>query len=292
MNSFLCLGGHVMKLFGHLFKLFGDAHEVIHRHRKQNAAQDKCNRNGEIKNCLRKYKCCFHARILHYFDRKQKSAAAKCYTFYMNKPLVNMAIKTLLIFVFLFNLAAGLYMPIIAIYITEHVIGATLTVLGISIAIYSIVKSIFQIPIAKRLDAKKGERDDFYVLLTGILLAILYSLGFLIIKNVSHLYMLQVLTGISDACIMASFFAIFSHHIDKDSQGFEWSLFSVGGQTLSAAVGGILGGYMSFHYGFSSVFILAASFNIIAALILILLFPYVKNFRLAEDYKQLKIGRQ
>ena len=35
-----------------------------------------------------------------------------------NKPIINKAIKTLLSFVFLFNVAAGLYMPIIAIYIT------------------------------------------------------------------------------------------------------------------------------------------------------------------------------
>ena len=52
-----------------------------------------------------------------------------------NKPLINKAIKTLLIFVFLFNVSAGLYMPIIAIYITQHIVGATLAVVGISLAI-------------------------------------------------------------------------------------------------------------------------------------------------------------
>ena len=197
-----------------------------------------------------------------------------------NKNLpVNTAIKTLLIFIFLFNVSAGFYIPIIAIYLRQHIIGMTLMSLGISTAVYSIVKSIFQIPIARKLDLKKGERDDFYVLLFGILMAIIYSLGFMFLENVYQLYLLQIFVGIADACIMASYYAIFSHHIDKESQGFEWSLFSVGGLTISAAIGGIIGGYIATNFGFNTVFILSSTFNIFAAIILIVLFPYVKNFR-------------
>ncbi|MEI7488684.1 MAG: MFS transporter [Chryseobacterium sp.] len=207
----------------------------------------------------------------------------------MNPPIINKAIKTLLIFVFLFNVSAGLYMPIIAIYITQNIVGATLEVVGISIAIYSVTKSLFQIPIAKKLDSMKGERTDFYVLFAGILLAVLYCVSFLFIKDTSDLYILQILTGIADACIMAAYYAIFSHHIDKESQGFEWSLFSVGGLTMSAAIGSLLGGYIASHYGFSTVFILAGSFNFLAAIILLALFPYVKNFRNTKGYKKLKI---
>ena len=116
-------------------------------------------------------------------------------------------------------------MPIIAIYISENIVGATLMVIGISLAIYSIVKSVFQILIAKKLDSTKDENNDFIFLLLGTFIAIIYSLGFLYIENTTHLYLLQILTGFADACIMASYYAIFSHHIDKDSQGFEWSLF-------------------------------------------------------------------
>lgn len=207
-----------------------------------------------------------------------------------NKLTINKAIQTLLIFIFIFNVAAGLYMPIIAVYLTENIFGVTLTVIGISIAIYSIVKSIFQILIAKKLDTFKGEKTDFIFLLIGVLISILYSLGFLFIKNEIQLYMLQILTGVADACIMASYYAIFSHHIDKESQGFEWSLFSTVGLTISAAIGGTIGGYIATRYGFNYIFILAAIFNFLAAIILISLFPYIKNFRHAKDYKNLKIN--
>lgn len=202
---------------------------------------------------------------------------------------INKAIQTLLIFIFIFNVAAGLYMPIIAIHLNQSVIGATLTTIGISIAIYSITKSIFQIIIAKRLDEFKGEKTDFIFLLTGIILAIIYSLGFLYIKNINHLYILQVITGVADASIMASYYAIFSHHIDKDSQGLEWSLFSIVGLTISAAIGSTLGGYLANKYGFNIIFILSAIFNTIAAVTLVSVFPYIKNFRLSSNYKNLKI---
>lgn len=207
-----------------------------------------------------------------------------------NKPIINKAIKTLLTFVFIFNVAAGLYMPIIAVYITQHVFGATLAVVGVSIAIYSIVKAIFQIPIAKRLDSMRTEKGDFYVLLVGILMAIIYSFGFMLVKNVWHLYVLEIFTGIADACIMAAYYAIFSHHIDKDSQGYEWSLFSVGALTISASLGALVGGFIVTQYGFSTIFILAAMLNAIAALMLVILFPYLKNFRHKKDYKKLVIN--
>lgn len=207
-----------------------------------------------------------------------------------SNPKINKAIKTLLIFIFIFNVSAGLYMPILAIYLNQNILGVTLTAIGTSIAIYSIVKSIFQVAIAKKLDTIKGEKTDFLFLLAGTLIAIAYSLGFLFIQNVNHLYLLQVLTGIADACIMASYYAIFSHHIDKESQGFEWSLFSTVGLTVSAAIGSTIGGYIATRYGFDRVFILAAAFNLIAALMLIVLFPFVKNFRLPKDYKNLEIN--
>jgi len=105
------------------------------------------------------------------------------------------------------------------------------------------------------------------------------------------LYVLDVFTGIADACVMASYYAIFSHHIDKDSQGFEWSLFSVGGMTIATSVGALIGGYIAFEFGFAAVFVSAALFNALAALMLLILFPYVKNFRHAGDYKKLRLNK-
>jgi MFS family permease len=206
-----------------------------------------------------------------------------------NNAVINNAIKTLLAFIFIFNVSAGLYLPIIAIYITENIVGGTLIVVGISTAVYSISKSVIQVLIARGLDKKSKETSDFMFLMTGIILAVFYSLGYLLIQNHVQLYLLQIIIGIADACIMAAYYAIFSHHIDKNSQGFEWSLFSTVGLTLSTALGGIFSGYIALKYGFSFLFILSAVLNLVAAILLLSLFPYVKNFRKDIHYKNTKL---
>ncbi len=198
---------------------------------------------------------------------------------------INKTIRILLLFLFLINVGASFYMPLLAVYVTGHILNATLTTVGIAVAICAIVKSVLQINIASWLDSQAGEKSDFFILLFGSILAIIYTFSFLFISEVWHLYVLQILTGIGDACLMASYYAIFSHHIDKNSQGFEWSLLSVGGLTISAAIGGALGGFVADNYGFRTVFILAGILNAVAAFFLITLYPYVKVFRTSEHYK-------
>ena len=74
---------------------------------------------------------------------------------------INKTIQILLLFLFIINTGASFYMPLIAVFITRHIIGATLATVGISVAVYSITKSLIQVPLAKRLDSQAGEKDDF-----------------------------------------------------------------------------------------------------------------------------------
>lgn len=198
---------------------------------------------------------------------------------------INKTIQILLVFLFLINGAASFYMPILGIFVTEHIIGATIATVGIAIAIYSIIKSVVQVPLAKWLDSQAGERTDFFAILFGAITGILYSFGFLFVHKVSDLYILQIIAGLGDACTMAAYYAIFSHHIDKNSEGFEWSLLSVGGLTVSTAVGGLIGGLIAEKYGFSTIFILSGILNIIAAALILSLYPYIKILRRSHHYK-------
>jgi len=176
-------------------------------------------------------------------------------------------------------------MPLMAVFITQHIIGASLATVGVAVAVYSIIKSFIQVPLAKRLDSQAGEKDDFFVILTGGVIGIVYSFGFLLIHYVGQLYVLEIVSGIGDACTMAAYYAIFSHHIDKNSEGFEWSLLSVGGLTVSTALGGVVGGFASQRFGFPVVFISAGFLNILGVFILVILYPYIKILRQSRHYK-------
>jgi|SRR3989344_919133 len=205
---------------------------------------------------------------------------------------INRTIQLLLLFLFLFNAAATFYMPILAVFITASIANARLSTVGIALAIYAIVKSVFQLPLAKWLDRRPGEKSDFLMLLTGSVLATLYAFGYLFISTVPHLYVLQIMSGIADACIFAAYYAIFSHHIDKESQGFEWSLFSVGGLTVSAAIGALIGGFVAENFGFRVLFISVGIIDAIATLLLILLYPLLKILRAQYHYKTISHKRE
>jgi len=200
---------------------------------------------------------------------------------------INKTIKILLLFLFAINTGAALYMPFFAIFVTKYIVGATLVTIGVSSALYSITKSLVQIPTAKRLDAHPGEKDDFFIIICGAICGIIYSFAFLFINHIWQLNLVQIFAGIGDACTMAAYYAIFSHHIDKESQGFEWSLFSVGGMTISAAIGGLIGGLIAEKFGFHSLFIFAGILNIIGTIMLISLYPYIKILRRPEHHKTL-----
>jgi len=192
---------------------------------------------------------------------------------------VNRAIQILLLFLFIVNVSQGLFFPLLAVFITGSVIGATLKTVGFAAAAYAIAKSLVQIPLARIIDNQKGERDDFYVMIVGALIGIIYTFGYLFISLPWHLYLLSVIGGIGGACLMAAYYGIFARHVDKGSEGFEWSLFSVGGLTLSIALGGAAGGIFADIFGFPLLFITAGILNILATIILLFLYPHLDGFR-------------
>ena len=192
---------------------------------------------------------------------------------------LNGVIKLLLIFLFIVNVSAGLFSPILAVFVTGSIIGATLKTVGFATAIYAIVKSVIQISLAKRLDKKIGEKDDFYVLLTGAIMTIIYTFGFILIKIPIQLYALSVVGGISGAFLMAAYYGIFARHVDRGQEGYEWSMFSVGGLTLSVALGGAVGGIMADALGFGTTFLWAGILSVVAAALLIFLYPHLKSAR-------------
>jgi MFS family permease len=192
---------------------------------------------------------------------------------------VNKAIQILLGYLFLANGGASLFAPVMAIFIMGNIQGANIATAGFAIAIYSIVKSIVQIPTAKRIDQKKGEKDDFYVMMTGALCGTLFIFSLIFISEVWQLYILEILSGIADGLLMAAYYGIFSRHVDVDSQGFEWSLFSVWGLTISTAIGGAVGGLLIKSFGFITVFLAAGTLCALATILLFLLYPYLDGIR-------------
>lgn len=182
--------------------------------------------------------------------------------------IVNRVIQALLFFLFVSNISASFLDPIYAVFVIKSVAGATLTTVGFAMAIFAITKSVFQVPLARRIDKGLNERDEFYIMLAGAFLGALQLYGLIFVQTVAGLYFLSALNGFAAACLFAAYYSLFSAHVDKASRGFEWSLFSVGGLTISAAIGGALGGVLADYLGFRITLALAGSLHLFSALIL------------------------
>src|SRR3989344_4315842 len=198
---------------------------------------------------------------------------------------INKTIQGLLLFLFTMNVGAGLYMPFLAIFVTKNIAGSSLATVGLLLALAAITKSIIQLPLATWLDSRAGEKDDYYVILFGTSLVTIYLFGFLFVHSVGGLALLQIIVGVGDAMIFSAYYAVFSHHIDKDSEGFEWSMLSVGGLTISVAIGTFLGGVVAGKFGFETLFISAGLINTTAIIFLLLLYPHMNIMRKSHHYK-------
>lgn len=192
---------------------------------------------------------------------------------------VNKAIQIMLTYLFFIVMAESLFTPIFAVFITKFITGATLRTAGFALALLALVKSVVQVPLARYLDKHKGEKDDFYALMVGAVLAVIYPFGLIFISEIWHLYFLQMLAGVGTAALMAAYYSLFARHVDKGSEGFEWSLFSVGGLTVSGAIGAAVGGVLADMFGFQILFLINSVVNFIVLFFLLGLYPFLDGAR-------------
>lgn len=162
----------------------------------------------------------------------------------------------------------GIIDPVFPVFIIQRIAGATLFTLGAVAAVYWILKSIIQIPIANYLDRTPGEKDDYTALVGGLLLAGFSALSFVAVHTVWQLYLVQAVHAVGFALYVPSWSSIFSRHLDHDRVSFDWSLDSTAAG-ISAGVSGLVAGAVAAAFGFDAVFIAGGVFSLLAAFVLI-----------------------
>ncbi len=191
---------------------------------------------------------------------------------------INKVIRVLILCDVIFNSGWGFLGPVFAIFIVQNIaVGGAAEaakVAGFASLVYWTVKSILQIPIGRYLDKNHGEKDDLWFMIIGTFLTGLAPFGFMISFLPWHIYGFQVLHAIGMAMMVPSWSAVFTRHIDKGEEAFEWSVRSTSlgfGVGIAGATGGILAAY----FGFNIVFILVGTLTIISAFLLLLIYKDV-----------------
>lgn len=187
---------------------------------------------------------------------------------------INKVIKILIASNFALNSGWGLLGPVFAIFLVQKIAAGSATegakIAGFASLTYWIVKSFLQIPIGRYLDKNHGEKDDFWFMVFGTFLTGFSPFGFLVSSLSWHIYGFQVLHAIGMALVIPSWNAIFTRHIDRGREAFEWGLDSTF-LGFGAGLAGAIGGILAAVFGFKAIFILVGTFTMISAGLLLLI---------------------
>jgi len=170
----------------------------------------------------------------------------------------------------------GLINPIFAVYVTGQIRGAGIEAVGLATTIYFLLKSGLQVPLANLIDKIRGEKDDFLAMVAGMTIMGIVPLFYIFIKNVPQLFLVQALYGLGGALSYPSWMALFTRHIDKRKEGWEWSLYYTT-VDLSGAAAAAIGGYLAKYFGFHQLF-LVISFLVFVGIFL--------SFKIRENLRR------
>jgi predicted MFS family arabinose efflux permease len=120
------------------------------------------------------------------------------------------------------------------------------------------------------MDKNHGEKDDFVFLVTGMYIANLIPLGYIFSTEPWHLYVLESIRGIAMACVVPSWSAIFTRHIDHGREAFSWSIESTG-LGFAAGIAGATGAWLASVFNFQVVFVLVSVFGLLSSSALLLI---------------------
>jgi predicted MFS family arabinose efflux permease len=189
---------------------------------------------------------------------------------------LNQVILIIVVAMFVLTTAFGFLAPIFAVFVTQQIKNGSVAVVGFAVSIYWIIKSFLQLVVAKQIDKNHGEVDDFYFFLGGNFLNAVSVSLYYFANEVWHVYAIHALLAIGDAMIVPPFYAIFTRHIDKGKEGFEWALYSSFSIGAGSALGGALGGILATLVGFQAIFPMVGVLSLVASVMLFFLLPYIR----------------
>lgn len=187
------------------------------------------------------------------------------------KSVINKVIKVLILSDVSLTSGFGFIVPIFAIFLTERIKGGNIEVAGYAAAIYWITMSLSVITFGRYLDKNHGEKDDFWFIVIGNILAALAVTGYIFSFLPWHIYLLEILYSLGISMNVAAYAAIFTRHIDKGQESFDWSVRAacIG---MGTGVAGALGGIIANRFGFNVLFIGVIAFILFSALLPFLIY--------------------
>lgn len=172
----------------------------------------------------------------------------------------------------LFSLAGGLFGPIYAVFVEQ--IGGDLLTAGGAYSAFAIAAGVLMFFISRWEDHVKHQEK---LVVLGFLLSCVGFLGYLLIRNPTDLFVVQIIFGISEAIGAPAFDGLYSKHMDKGKFASEWGAYE-SMVWIVMGIAAISGGFLATLYGFRSLFAIMFILSIFGLLASTLLLARKKRF--------------
>ncbi len=164
---------------------------------------------------------------------------------------MNRTIKLLMITDVFVLTGYGFIDPILAIFIKENLVGGTIFAAGLASTLFLITKCIIQLPFSRYVDSHE---DKVKWLIAGTFLIALVPFIYILSPSINYIYIAQIIHGIGSGLAYPTWLGLWSTHLDKRHESFEWSLYSTLtglGTAVTAALGAAVAQFIGFAYTFT-----------------------------------------
>ena len=178
---------------------------------------------------------------------------------------MNRTIKLLMISDIFLVTGFGLTNPILAIFIKDNIVGGTIFMASLAATIYMVIKCLVQLPFSKYVD--KHDHKVKWVIIGTFMIAVV-PFVYMFANDMKTVFLAQIIHGIGSGLVYPTWLGLWSTHLDKKHESFEWSLYSTltgAGTALAAVVGATIAQFV----GFTFTFIFVGIMSFTGAMILI-----------------------
>ncbi len=161
----------------------------------------------------------------------------------------------------------GLISPILAIFFKEELVGGTIFTAGLASTVFLLTKCAVQMPFSRYVD-HHNYRHRVTLLITGTFLIAVVPFVYILSDTLYGLFTAQIIFGIGSGLSYPAWLGLWSTHLDKHKESFEWSLYSTftGLGTAATASGGA---FLASKFGFDFTFVIVGIISVLGGVVLL-----------------------
>ena len=182
-----------------------------------------------------------------------------------HRPVINKALRVLMLISALFMFAFGMFSPIYALFVKE--IGGDITVAANAWALFLLTAGVLTI-LTGRLENHMRE-TELGIAWSQFLIAAAYFLYYFT-SQVAMFYAAQFLLGVGTAFFWPAFHAVYGKHVDSSNAAQQWSFYDALAY-LVPSLAAVVGGWTVKAYGYQVIFMVMAILSLVCGFFILIL---------------------